>query len=73
MAPNYAAENMVAGIERTFKGQVVGKALTKWGADAQLDSLLSSLKQRYRELMDCLFFIPELLLELLQNNITRQV
>ncbi len=38
MAPNYAAgKNMVAGVERTFKGEVKGKDLTKWGADAQLD------------------------------------
>jgi len=38
MAPNYAAgKNMVAGVERTFKGKVVGKDLTKWGKDAQLD------------------------------------
>lgn len=38
MAPNYAAgKNMVAGVERTFKGEVMGKDLTKWGADAQLD------------------------------------
>ena len=38
MAPNYAAgKDMVAGVERTFKGQIVGKDLTKWGADAQLD------------------------------------
>ena len=38
MAPNYAAgKNMVAGVERTFKGEVVGKDLTKWGKDAQLD------------------------------------
>jgi branched-chain amino acid transport system substrate-binding protein len=38
MAPNYAAgKNMVAGIERTFKGKIVGKDLTKWGKDAQLD------------------------------------
>ncbi len=38
MAPNYAAgKDMVAGVERTFKGDVVGKDLTKWGADAQLD------------------------------------
>lgn len=38
MAPNYAAgKNMVAGVERTFKGEVLGKDLTKWGADAQLD------------------------------------
>lgn len=38
MAPNYAAgKNMVAGVERTFTGEVKGKDLTKWGADAQLD------------------------------------
>ena len=38
MAPNYAAgKDMVAGLERTFKGKIVGKDLTKWGADAQLD------------------------------------
>lgn len=38
MAPNYAAgKNMVAGVERTFAGEVLGKDLTKWGADAQLD------------------------------------
>jgi branched-chain amino acid transport system substrate-binding protein len=38
MAPNYAAgKDMVAGFERVFKGEVKGKDLTKWGADAQLD------------------------------------
>ena len=38
MAPNYAAgKNMVAGVERTFKGKIVGKDMTKWGKDAQLD------------------------------------
>jgi len=38
MAPNYAAgKDMVAGVERTFKGELKGKDLTKWGADAQLD------------------------------------
>jgi len=38
MAPNYAAgKDMVAGLERTYKGEVKGKDLTKWGADAQLD------------------------------------
>ena len=38
MAPNYAAgKDMVAGVERTFKGEVLGKDLTKWGAEAQLD------------------------------------
>ena len=36
MAPNYAAgKNMVAGVERTFKGEIKGKDLTKWGKDAQ--------------------------------------
>lgn len=38
MAPNYAAgKNMVTGVERTFKGEIKGKDLTKWGKDAQLD------------------------------------
>jgi branched-chain amino acid transport system substrate-binding protein len=38
MAPNYAAgKNMVAGVERTFKGKIIGKDLTKWGKGAQLD------------------------------------
>jgi len=38
MAPNYAAgKNMSAGVERTFKGEIKGKDLTKWGKDAQLD------------------------------------
>lgn len=38
MAPNYAAgKNMVSGVERTFKGEIMGRDLTKWGKDAQLD------------------------------------
>ncbi len=38
MAPNYAAgKNMVAGVERTFQGEILGKDMTKWGKDAQLD------------------------------------
>ncbi|MDZ7839405.1 MAG: ABC transporter substrate-binding protein [Gammaproteobacteria bacterium] len=38
MAPNYAAgKDMVAGVERTFKGEIAGRDMTKWGADAQLD------------------------------------
>ncbi|PWE34376.1 ABC transporter substrate-binding protein [Maritimibacter sp. 55A14] len=38
MAPNYAAgKDMVAGVENTFAGEIVGRDLTKWGADAQLD------------------------------------
>ncbi len=38
MAPNYAAgKDMVRGVESVFKGKVLGKDMTKWGADAQLD------------------------------------
>jgi branched-chain amino acid transport system substrate-binding protein len=38
MAPNYAAgKNMVAGVERVFNGEIVGKDMTKWGKDKQLD------------------------------------
>jgi branched-chain amino acid transport system substrate-binding protein len=38
MSPNYAAgKDMANGVEATFKGEVKGKDLTKWGADAQLD------------------------------------
>ena len=38
MAPNYAAgKDMVNGVERVFKGEILGKDMTKWGADAQLD------------------------------------
>ena len=47
MAPNYAAgKDMVAGVERTFKGKIVGKDLTKWGADAQLDFSAELAKAR---------------------------
>ncbi len=38
MSPNYAAgKNMAGGVERTFKGEIVGKDMTKWGKSAQLD------------------------------------
>lgn len=38
MAPNYAAgKNMVAGVERAFSGEIVGRDMTKWGKDKQLD------------------------------------
>ena len=38
MAPNYAAgKDMANGVENTFKGEIKGKDLTKWGAGAQLD------------------------------------
>jgi branched-chain amino acid transport system substrate-binding protein len=38
LAPNYAAgQDMVAGVKRTFKGQIAGEDFTKWGAQPQLD------------------------------------
>lgn len=38
MAPNYAAgKDITRGVETTFEGEVVGKDLTRWGADPQLD------------------------------------
>ncbi len=38
MAPNYAAgKDMATGVKNTFKGDVKGQDLTKWGKDAQLD------------------------------------
>jgi len=38
MSPNYAAgKDMANGVDSIFKGEVKGKDLTKWGADAQLD------------------------------------
>ncbi|MUZ75926.1 ABC transporter substrate-binding protein [Agrobacterium vitis] len=38
MAPNYAAgKDMAAGVQSSFKGQVVGQDMTKWGDDPQLD------------------------------------
>lgn len=47
MAPNYAAgKNMVTGVERTFKGEIMGKDMTKWGADAQLDFSVELAKAR---------------------------
>jgi branched-chain amino acid transport system substrate-binding protein len=47
MMPNYAASmDMIKGFERTFKGKVVGKDLTKWGADAQLDFSAELAKAR---------------------------
>jgi|TARA_R110000772_G_scaffold78112_1_gene167669 branched-chain amino acid transport system substrate-binding protein len=57
MAPNYAAgKNMVSGVERTFKGEVVGKDMTKF--PAQLDFSAELAKVRAAE-PDALFvFYP---------------
>jgi branched-chain amino acid transport system substrate-binding protein len=38
MSPNYkAGKDMVAGVQRTFTGEVLGIDYTRWGADMQLD------------------------------------
>ncbi len=45
VAPNYAAgKNMVAGVERTFKGKVVGKDMTKWPAQKEWAAELTKIK-----------------------------
>ena len=44
-APNYAAgQNMVAGVERTFKGKVVGKDMTVWPSQRDWSAELSKVK-----------------------------
>ena len=59
MAPNYAAgKNMVAGVERTFGGEVVGKDMTKWGKDAQLDFSAELAKARASEADAIFVFYP---------------
>ena len=45
IAPNYkAGKDMVAGVERTFKGQVVGKDMTKWPAQKDWSAEFSKVK-----------------------------
>lgn len=45
LAPNYAAgKNMVAGVERTFKGEIVGKDMTKWPDQIDWSAELSKAK-----------------------------
>lgn len=59
MAPNYAAgKNMVAGVQRTFKGKVVGKDMTKWGKDKQLDFSAELAKARASDADGLFIFYP---------------
>jgi branched-chain amino acid transport system substrate-binding protein len=59
MAPNYAAgKNMVAGVERTFNGKIVGKDMTKWGKDAQLDFSAELTKAKASEAEAIFVFYP---------------
>ncbi len=45
IAPNYAAgKNMVAGVERTFKGNIVGRDMTSWPDQLDWAAELSKVK-----------------------------
>ncbi|QUM85587.1 ABC transporter substrate-binding protein [Moritella sp. 28] len=45
MAPNYAAgKNMVAGVKRTFKGEVVGQDMTKFPAQLDFSAELAKVR-----------------------------
>ena len=59
MAPNYAAgKDMVAGMESTFQGEVVGRDLTRWGADAQLDFSAELAKAKASKAEGIFVFYP---------------
>ncbi|MEZ5650405.1 MAG: ABC transporter substrate-binding protein [Burkholderiaceae bacterium] len=59
MAPNYAAgKDMTAGVESTFKGKIVGKDLTKWGKDAQLDFSAELAKAKASGAQGLFIFYP---------------
>ena len=46
IGPNYAAgQDMLAGVERTFKGKVVGKDLTAWPQQMDWSAELAKVKQ----------------------------
>ena len=45
IAPNYAAgQNMVAGVERTFRGEIVGKDMTTWPSQLDWAAELSKVR-----------------------------
>ncbi len=45
IAPNYAAgQNMVAGVERTFKGEIIGKDMTVWPSQRDWSAELTKVK-----------------------------
>ena len=57
VAPNYAAgRDMVAGVERTFKGKIHGKDLTKW--PTQLDFSAELAKARASKADGVFIFYP---------------
>ncbi|MCZ6454000.1 MAG: ABC transporter substrate-binding protein [Alphaproteobacteria bacterium] len=45
IGPNYAAgQNMVAGVERTFKGKIIGKDMTVWPSQRDWSAELTKVK-----------------------------
>ena len=59
MVPNYAAgKNMLAGVQRTFRGRIVGRDLTKWGKDRQLDFSAELAKARASNADGLFVFYP---------------
>lgn len=57
ISPNYAAgKNMVSGVERTFKGKIVGKDMTKW--PAQIDFSAELAKARAAKPDGIFIFFP---------------
>ena len=59
MAPNYAAgKDMSAGVERVFKGKIVGKDLTKWDKGAQLDFSAELAKAKASKAEGIFVFYP---------------
>ena len=57
IAPNYAAgRDMAAGVERTFKGKILGKDLTKW--PTQLDFSAELAKARASKADGVFIFYP---------------
>ena len=57
IAPNYAAgKNMVSGVQRAFKGKIVGKDLTKW--PGQLDFSAELAKARAAKPDGVFIFYP---------------
>jgi len=59
MAPNYAAgKDITRGVETTFEGEVVGKDLTRWGADPQLDFSAELAKVKASDAQALMVFYP---------------
>lgn len=59
MSPNYAAgQDITRGVETTFTGEVVGKDLTRWGPDPQLDFSAELAKVRASGAEAIMVFYP---------------